>query len=215
MWLVGVLWMLAGCGSETPRNDVAEADPAARFEELERRLVDADTVRIAYRVTAEGAVAADISGEVTIREDEIQLTGAGTFAGEEVDVFVRGDGDTFAFGNQTIRDTVPTPAALGEAVLIGFTRMGILHNLARLTAPAPPDHADGGVRDWVTVDALAVDPADPAAVTFNLTVAGQPSGSASLEIDQDGVPVVRRQTVQFPTGEMRVEERYSAVVIRP
>jgi hypothetical protein len=207
--------LLSACGSEAPRNEGAKTDPASRFGELERRLTAADTVRFTYRVTAQGAVDADIAGEVTIDQAEFHVTGSGQFAGQDVEVFVRGDGDTYELGNQATRDTLSTPVAMAEALLIGFTRMGILHNLARLTAAAPPDHADGGVREWVTVDAFATDPADPAGLTFNLTVDGEPSGSASLEIGPTGLPVVRRQNVQVPTGEMRVEERYSGVTIRP
>jgi len=48
-----------------------------------------------------------------------------------------------------------------------------------------------------------------------MTVAGEPVGSASLEIGFDGIPLVRRQTVRFPTGEMRVLEEYFGVSILP
>jgi len=43
----------------------------------------------------------------------------------------------------------PVPPEVREALVIGLTRMGILHNLARLVAGVPPDRASGGVRDWV------------------------------------------------------------------
>jgi hypothetical protein len=52
-------------------------------------------------------------------------------------------------------------------------------------------------------------------MSFEISVAGVPSGSASLEIDSQGRPVVRRQTVRFSSGEMRVVERYSTVAIEP
>jgi hypothetical protein len=52
-------------------------------------------------------------------------------------------------------------------------------------------------------------------VTFALTVDGEPSGTATLEIDRNGYPAVRRQTVEFPTGEMKVVERYTDVLIEP
>jgi type IV secretory pathway protease TraF len=71
------------------------------------------------------------------------------------------------------------------------------------------------VREWVTVDTFALDALDPRAMSFEINVAGAPSGSASLEIDSQGRPVARRQTVRFSSGEMRVVERYSAVAIEP
>lgn len=98
-------------------------------------------------------------------------------------------------------------------MLIGLTRMGILHNLARLIAEAAPDHADSGVREWATVDDFAADPEDPAALSFAITVAGTPAATARLQLDAAGLPLLRQQTVRFPGGEMRVTERYSAVAI--
>lgn len=51
--------------------------------------------------------------------------------------------------------------------------------------------------------------------SFSITVDGIPSGFASLEIDSAGLPLVREQTVGFPTGEMRVLEEYRWVVFTP
>jgi hypothetical protein len=62
-------------------------------------------------------------------------------------------------GNAVRRFHADAPAGLTEALVLGFTRMGILHNLARLTRGAAPDHADGGVREWVEVRDVHVVPA--------------------------------------------------------
>jgi len=210
MWMSGLPLIFLACAVESP-----PANPASRLDELESRLLAADTVRFAYRVRADGAVEVELAGNVSIVEDRIEVTGAGHFAGQPVEMFVRGDAGHYEFGNRTTHERRPTPGELREALLIGFTRMGILHNLARLSGAAPPDHADGGVRQWVTADSIGMDPADSASVSFRLTVAGQASGHASLRIDEAGLPVIRHQTVQFPSGEMRVEERYSAVRISP
>jgi hypothetical protein len=51
------------------------------------------------------------------------------------------------------------------------------------------------------------------AVSFNLNVAGEPAGSAIIEIDAHGLPVNRRQSVRFLSGEMRVVEQYSAFFV--
>jgi hypothetical protein len=96
--------------------------------------------------------------------------------------------------------------------MIGFVRMGILHNLARLVAGAGPDHADGGVADWVVLSEHGVT-ADDATSHFAIQVAGQPAGNASLEFDGERL-LRREQSVDFPGGTMSVTEEYSAFQVR-
>lgn len=201
----------AGGGTEAP---AAAPAPAETFTDLEARLLGADEVHVAFDVTAEGAVEVALEGRLDLNADgSTELTATGTFAGRPVDVALRADGDGMRWGAAAAPAEGPPPPALREAILVGFTRMGILHNLARLTGNAPPDHAEGGVADWVVVDAFrpaAMDGSEHA-VAFDITVAGEPSGSATLGVDAEGRPVERRQAVQFPQGEMRVAERYTAV----
>jgi hypothetical protein len=211
LWPCALLLAVAACSAPaTPERDPA---PAAAFGALEDRLMAAETVRIDYHVTSEGAFDSDIKGRLEITPGgAIELTGNGAFGGQPVELFVRTSNDGYEFGNGSKRKSAPLPPRLREALVIGLTRMGILHNLAVLTAAAPPDRADGGVREWVTVDSFA---RHGAAVTFDVSVAGQRAASANLEIDADGRPVIRRQTVTFPSGEMKVVERYSDVIIEP
>ena len=51
----GFLLLFLACGVESPR-----PNPASRFDELESRLLAADTVRFAYRVRADGAAEAEL-----------------------------------------------------------------------------------------------------------------------------------------------------------
>lgn len=212
--------VLAGCSAPAPEASEASAtadvgsDPEAAFREVEDRLLAARTVRLDFEITAEGAVVVALEGRLEMDAgDDVLLTAAGTFAGQPVDVRLETDGETYAFGNPPEGAGAPVPPELSRAILVGMTRMGLLHNLARLTADAPPDHAEGGVASWVVVDEFATESEEPPTVGFAITVAGQPSGSATLALDADGRPLVRRQTVGFPQGEMRVVERYSNVVI--
>lgn len=197
-----------------PAGGAAQADPvdpAARMAELESRLLDARRAALDFRVTAEGAAAIEVAGHLRREEGGgVELRAEGTFGGRTVDLLLRTEGDRYEFGNGPERATAPVPPALWEALVLGFTRMGVLHNLARLSGNAPPDHAEGGVGEWVVVDGF--DHADDA-LTFDITVAGQPSGSASLELGLDGLPHLRRQSVRFPNGEMRVVERYTEVTV--
>jgi hypothetical protein len=79
---------------------------------------------------------------------------------------------------------------------------------------------EGGVRDWVVVEGFSFDEAvevqdGSRVVSFSMIVGGVPAGTAALELGSRGSPIVRRQTVRFPTGEMRVVERYTRVLISP
>lgn len=219
---LSTLLTLLACGTEPPPEDAPETmGPGAVFSALEERLVRARRVQIQFHVVAQGAVEADLEGRLTVNRNGATLLEAeGGFAGDSVGLFLATDGETFEFGARPDLERGPTPAHLNEALFIGFTRMGILHNLARLVGDAPPDGAEGGVRDWVIVDSISAGVAgentgESGALTFSMIVGGTPVGTASLTIGEDGLPKVRRQTVRFPNGEMHVVETYFAVVIDP
>lgn len=221
--------VLAGCGGGSSAGPspggVAAAAPAARFDALEARLLDARRVAFDFHVTATGAAEIDVAGRLDLRRDGgVELEAVGAFAGQPVDLLIRTRDDDYIFGRAADPATAPAPDSLRQALLIGLTRMGILHNLARLTGNAAPDHAEGGVADWVRVgpfvapgEPVPVDAARPAAdgIPFAIEVAGQPAGSAVLELDSAGRPRLRRQAVRFPSGVMNVVERYSDVVLDP
>lgn len=207
------LLLLAGCvvARAEPRQQTRPpADAAAAFTALADRLLKAERVRLHVHATAEGAVVVDLRGALHMGPaDQVSFTASGAFAGKPVDLALRSDRGELRIGSTTVR----TPDHLKEALLIGLRRMGILHNLARLTAAREPDRANGGVRESVTVSAFGARARESDALSFEITVAGQPAGSASLELDASGRPVARRQIVKFPSGEMRVTERYSSVII--
>ncbi|MEK9500324.1 hypothetical protein [Gaopeijia maritima] len=214
---------LAGCGGgessadsgpEGPAVEAVSFAPRERFVEVERMLLDAAAVEMDFEVAAEGAIEVALTGRLVVDADgRASLRAEGVFAGAPTDVMLSADAEEMRYGATAAPTEGPALPALREALLVGLTRMGVLHNIARLTAGLSPDHADGGVSEWVVVDAFAeADPDSGAvAVAFDLTVAGEPSGSATLALDGEGHPLVRRQTVAFPDGEMRVTERYSAV----
>jgi hypothetical protein len=215
IWFCGLLVLILGCGpSPRPEQASSRPQPAVEFGALEDRLLDADVVRFDFHVSAQGVVEADLQGALDIGPaDRVRLTASGRFGGQPVDLLLQSDNGELEIGSTTNRTTTARPARLKEALLIGLTRMGILHNLARLTNASAPDHADGGVHEWVTVGSFGARASDSDPLSFDLTVAGQPAGSAELELDSRGRPIARRQIVQFPSGEMRVAERYSSVTI--
>jgi hypothetical protein len=207
-------------GGDAPEPTSQTGDPESVFLTLENRLVNSETAYIQFHVSAEGAVEVELDGSLRVHADgATELRAEGDFAGETVDLFLRAEAGEYELGNGPNRTVAPTPDHLKEALFVGFTRMGILHNLAMLIGSSPPDGADGGVKEWAVVDSFAFGDQQGEGgsriVSFSMTVAGIPAGSASLEIDAAGAPLLRRQTVLFPSGEMRVVEEYAAVSIQP
>lgn len=202
--------MLATACAPSDSNDVP-VNPAAAFSSVESDLLTARTIEMDYQVQSEGAFEADIEGRLSMTgAGVVSLTGVGHFGNRAVALTLDADGSRMTFGNGESVSEADVPPALNEAMIIGLMRMGILHNLARLTAGAPPDHGEGGAPEWVVASGFST---DSTAITFDIAVDGQPSGAASLIIDERGRPVIRRQIVAFPEGQMRVTERYSNVII--
>ena len=187
------------------------------FYALEEKLLRGTAWVVRAQTTSEGAFESSLSGAVALRQGNIaHIELDGTFGGEPVDAFLLSDGAVLLYGEAQVgsfEDGVPW--ALNEAIIIGMTRMGLLHNFARLTAGEPPDRMMGGVHDWVEVTGLSLgkietlDEGPALPVSFALIVAGQPAGEATLWFDEEtGLPVQRRQIVNFETGTMTVTEIY-------
>lgn len=207
--------VLGACGAPEPGRPYPGSAEEA-FYAMENRLIAADPGILDYRVTSSGAFTADIGGEVRLDAEEARLTGAGSFGGQPVDLRWERSGDRLAGGNGPATFEIEEIADLEAAVVLGITRMGILHNLARLTSGAPPDHANGAVREWIQPVDVAWTLEDPDGAgpirygfTFGLMVDGVRSAEVELWLDGRGLPVRRDQTVQFPGGEMIVVEEYS------
>lgn len=196
------------------------ADPIQTFEALEARLLEGSR-RAEFTLTAKGAVEVSIRGELVLDADAIQLRANGTFAGAPTEIQLRTEGDRLKGHSPGGTIDIPRPPHLREAIVVGLTRMGLLHNIAVLHGGRPPDHAEHGVRDWVQVDDLRRDdpvdagfdpapelPPDP--LSMDITVSGHPAGQATLWLDPDtGLPLQRHQVVQFPEGTMQVRETYT------
>lgn len=201
-------------GSEARSTAPARDAPETVFVELERRLGHGP-LRLRFELVAEGAIVASLAGTLSIAE-EVELQAVGRFGGAEHEVRLWTEGDRLRAG---ARDApfaldVPRPPELVPALVIGMMRMGLLHNVAMLVGGQPPDHADGGVREWIqTVEHQHVEgTGDPPAIGYGLVVAGQRAAEGTLWIEAHGLPVRRELTVTFgegPAGQMRVVERYA------
>jgi len=193
---------------------VAPPDAAREFAQLEERLMRRG-LEMTTRVVSQGAFESALEGTVSLQAgNQAQIEVAGSFGGP-VDLGLASDGSRLTGGSAAGKFDVATPAGLNEAIVIGMTRMGILHTLARLSGGEAPDHMEGGVQGWVQVVDVQmrreVDEMGTGVIRFDfgLVVAGEQSGTATLWFDAvSRLPLRREQTVRFDTGEMRVTETY-------
>lgn len=183
---------------------------------LESRLLQAPSISMQFYITSLGVREANLTGRVSLSSDgHTSIEVAGVIGGAKVEARLTADSTSLLISNNGEITETATPESLREAIIVGLTRMGLMHNLARLARSESPDHADGGVRDWVTYE-LVTDETVPKAeimgkpLGFDITVLGEASGRAWLWLDRGtGLPVVRRQTVTFDDGEMVVVEHYN------
>jgi hypothetical protein len=233
--LPALLALLTACGTEAPENtppqepvaaqtvlgDILDPipDPAVEaprlVEALESLLMGETGVILPFRVQAEGGFEAELEGSLQLASGgRARLNATGTFGDLPVEALLISDGRRMVWTNNGVRHEGETPRYLREGLVLGLSRMGILHNLALLVNGSPPDATDGTAQEWVKITDPAhagSDPSEPTgvAVHFGIVVAGAPSGEATLWVDPtSGVPLLRRQEVMFPQGSMRVTERY-------
>lgn len=207
-----LFWVVASlsCSASPKVNQSSES----MFQQFESRLLAAESIRFDFQITAEGAIEVDISGSFElIQQDQIHILGTGSFAGSTVNLSLHLQANQLQMSNGNEETTMTRPKEVENALLIGWTRMGILHNLAKLLSASAPDHADGNVHTWVVVANLQETSTSSATSTFDLVVDGTPSGAASITWNAAGLPMERHQTVHFPDSEMHVMERYSQVQI--
>jgi hypothetical protein len=195
----------------------AQDSANAAFEALEGRLLEAESVSFRFDIRAVGPVPAVLVGKAVIGPQETaRLAADGSFAGNEAAIRLESGDRGMAGGNGDAVFQAEAPSALRQGLLVGLTRMGLLHNLAVLSAGSPPDRIDGSVTDWVRYSDMTLGPEESIGgvtarrFSFTVVVSGVPSAFAELWVDAtSGLPIRRVQVMNFPEGEMRVLEQYS------
>ncbi len=210
-----LLAFAAGCGGGgstaakrgSGASEGASPKSAARvFADLEARLLAAKAFRFKATITSTGAVTSRLEGAATVGAEAVNLAFVGEVEGNNMTIFLDADAETMKGGSGQMGFESARAEALQEALAIGLTRMGILHNLAVLGSGKPPDRARGGVSSWVVVSNERF---DGKALAFDIAVGGQPAAVAKLWLDETtGLPVRREQTVSFPSGTMTAVEEY-------
>jgi hypothetical protein len=207
---------------DAPVNTIAaNADPESLFTAIETRLLNARTLDVVYDITSEGSIPSAVRGMLTLAEgNRAHMSPTGAFMDTPVDHSIVSDGSRMAIRSDTTVVLSAAPPFLNEAIVIGLTRMGHLHNIAVLTGGLPPDHSDVGAVDWVRAANFArsdsVTSPDPtwATVAFDIFMGDRIVAHATLWLDPaTGLPAGRAQTVYFPSGDMRVIERYASFTL--
>lgn len=173
------------------------------FEQLEQHILDSEGINLAFEISSEGAAKSALTGRLALCQgNKIMIQSSGELFGQPVKNSLQSDGLVMKLNRQQ----KILPPKLNEAVVIGLLRMGLLHNLARLGGNLAPDHAGGGVADWVQVPVVRVNSGN---LYFDILVAGARAGRAELVLSDDGLPLTRVQKVYFGSEEMSVTESYT------
>jgi hypothetical protein len=196
---------------QTPETDAVTA--------LEGRLAAAPAVRLKYTIASQGVVVSSFQGTLVLqRGNRVRLEANGTLDQKPSHPTLVSDGQKMQGGSLEKTFASDAPPALGDAVLLGMTRMGLLHNLVALSGGAPPEGADGSMRTLASVSHVArgtnepVNGVEAERYDFKVFVRGKPMGDATLWIDpRNGLPLKRHQVVHFPDGELTVDENYEAI----
>ena len=215
-----LLALLAGCASG-PRPVPPTATATQRFELTERALLEGRNLTGTFEIDSKGENAAHMTGTIEFVEgNALHLVAEGNFKSDPVQLEVDSRDPTGILRTSTKGPSVsahrdPPAAKLREAVALGISRMGLLHNLALVSMDQNLERTGGGLPDF----AKTLEMKDGAAESINgevcrrveyvLQVDGQNTGEASLCIaDANGLPLQRNQTLHFPTGDMTVVETF-------
>jgi len=193
-------------------------DPRAEsmFRELEEKLLNEKSLRIRFKITSEGSVDSSLQGQLRLKSgNKVEIAVSGSFKSSPVAVRFESDGKKMHWAIADRQIDLETPKGLNQAIIVGFTRMGLLHNLALILGGEPPDRADGTIEDWVQVSDFLFAAPDPSSklrgrsIRFQIEVEGKSVGNAHYWISPlTRMPVERRQMVHFETGDVKVVETY-------
>lgn len=202
-----ILLVLLGVSVTGCVSTESELSAAQVFARMEQRLLGVDSLE--FEVASTGAFEASFEGWFRRDGGDLAIAAQGTWGGEPVSVSAETTRNMLVINTPKQIERVRREPFVATAVLVGLTRMGVLHNLARLVAGKAPDHADGGVRDWVAAENIEFVGDDRSAIRFDILVDGTKAGVALVRVDPvSGLPLDREQTVEFAEGSMRVVETY-------
>ncbi|HEY3822304.1 MAG TPA: hypothetical protein VGL81_34300 [Polyangiaceae bacterium] len=223
-WTVVLGAGLSACGggAAPPATPAAPpAPPATALDALEQRLIGARSFRFHAQLATSGRIESHFDGTVVAGPDgRMRLALQGAFGGKDADALFVCDGARMHGGARGQPLDLDAAPGLREGVAVGFVRMGLTHDVARLASGKTPDYIDGSVRrhlEMVGPEHAAGEPVRGAATeqwTWLLYVDHQKAADETLWLDaRTGLPVRRRVVVHFPEGDMEVGEEYDDFVV--
>jgi hypothetical protein len=188
----------------------APADPTCAITALEDRLLAAPEVSLAFTVESTGAVPGVFTGSAHLRgATEAGLRAAGQIHGAPIALELVADQRAMRGHGANLGYDLPTPPDLNATLLRGLVRLGLIHQLAVLSAGSPPDGVDGALVATTHVEGLHT--GTEGQLVFDLRVGDALRARVELWLDDRGLPRRRRQTVSSARGAITVVERYTAV----
>jgi hypothetical protein len=217
----------AGCSGASapaarpPAQEARTEAAASPLDALEQRLVAARTFRIRTRIASGGRIQSHFDGSVVAGpERRMRLAMQGALGGKDVDALFLCDGGKMGGGASGKRFEMDAAPALREGIAVAFVRMGLLHDVARLSSGLPPDFLDGAARRHLGIVGLTQRPGEDVRgaatdeLVWGLEVDGKRSADETLWLDhRTGLPLRRRVVVHFPEGDMEVGEEYDEVAV--
>lgn len=214
------LILLGGC-AVGPRPVPSSAKAIDRFSQAEDVMLTGKKLTATFELDSKGENAAHLTGTLELLEgNAMHLVAEGNFKSDPVQLELdsrdpTGTTRTTTKGPSVSSHRDPPASKLREAVTVGLSRMGLMHNLALLSLDQPLEKVEGGVTEW----AKAIGVKDGASesingevcrrVEFDVQVDGTRMGEASVCIaDSTGLPLQRNSTIHFPTGEMTLVETF-------
>jgi hypothetical protein len=98
-----------------------------------------------------------------------------------------------------------------DAIVVGLVRMGLMHNAALLVGGGAPDHAAGGVRDFVKAERPHTGEEKATDISYDVVVRHDVMGTAVLSLSPEALPQKRTASIHFEEGDMDVEETVTRI----
>jgi hypothetical protein len=214
--------LLASCAhapAPAPTPPPAPAtDPIAA---LEQRLLSSPTFRLHCRVSTGGRIVSRFEGTITAGEGQrLRMQFDGSFGNRDVTARLLSDGTKMEGGSSDKTFDFDTPPGLREGIVVSLVRMGITHQIAKLSTGEPPDFLDGHAQDRVQAVGPTREAGEPlhGAPTdrygWLLYIDHERKGEEQVWFDAStGAPLQRRIVVHFPEGDMNVSEDYDELAV--
>lgn len=196
----------------------AGGDPLQLMRELEVRVLAARHVIIEADVRASGALSAHLTGRTEFLErNRAHAQYAGDLQGRAASLEYSSDGRSGEIRNGDAKWAEGLGSESNHAGLVGVLRLGLWHNLSRMSVLQGPEHAGGGIEAWSMPDGFrpttyALGGEFPGAMSFgyDLMLDGRNAGNVRLWLDPvSGLPRRRQMTLKLPQGEATVVEDYT------